>query len=51
LIEKFKTRRRKKIIAYNTLFGTSSMKNHVEYEHFELVTTYVEKLVTVDNIL
>jgi hypothetical protein len=51
LIEKFKTRGRKRIIAYNTLFGTSSMKNHVEYEHFKLVIAYVEQLVTIDNIL
>jgi hypothetical protein len=51
LIEKFKTREEKIIIAHNTLFGTSSMKNHVEYEHFELVTAYVEQLVIVNNIL
>ncbi len=27
------------------------MKRHVEFEHFELVTTYVEQLVIADNIL
>ncbi len=27
------------------------MKMHVEYEHFELVTAYVEQLVTANNIL
>ncbi len=27
------------------------MKRHVEFEHFELVTTYVEQLVTTNNIL
>ncbi len=51
LIEKFKTRGRKRVIACNTFFGTSSMKSHVEYEHIELVSAYVEQLVIVDNIL
>jgi hypothetical protein len=50
LIEKFKTKRRKIIIAYNTFFGIGSMKMHVEYEHLELVTAYVEQLVTTNNI-
>jgi hypothetical protein len=50
LIEKLKTKKRKRIIAYNTLFGIVSMKMHVEYEHFEFVIAYVEQLVTANNI-
>jgi hypothetical protein len=50
LIEKSKTKGRKKVIAYNTLLGIGSMKKHVEYEHLELVTTYAEQLVTTNNI-
>jgi hypothetical protein len=46
LIEKSKTKKKKEIIAYNPLFGTSSMKRHLEFEHFELVLTYVEQLAT-----
>ncbi len=49
LIEK-KTKIKKGIIAYNTLFGTSPMKMHVEYEHLEILTSYVEKVVAKNNI-
>ncbi len=48
LIEK-KTKGEKGIIVYNTSFGTSSMKRHIEAEHLEFITTYVEKVVA-DNI-
>jgi hypothetical protein len=44
LIEK-KTKGKKRIIAYNTSFGIGSMKRHVEFEHLELVITYVEEVV------
>jgi hypothetical protein len=45
LIEK-KTKGKKVNIIYNAFFGTSSMKMHVEYEHFVFLTTYVEEVVT-----
>jgi hypothetical protein len=37
-------------LAYNTLFGIAIMKIHVEFEHFELLTTFVEEIVTIYNI-
>jgi hypothetical protein len=48
LIEK-KTKGKKRIIAYNTSFGIGSMKRHIEFEHLELITSYVEKVVA-ENI-
>jgi hypothetical protein len=39
------------IIAYNTLFGIGVMKRHVEFEHLELLTTFVEEFATIDNIV
>jgi hypothetical protein len=49
LIEK-KTKGKRKIFAYNTFFGTSSMKKHVESEHLELLTSYVERVDAANNI-
>jgi hypothetical protein len=49
LIEK-KIKGKRGIIAYNTFFGRSLMKLHVEYEHLELLTSYVEKVVVENNI-
>jgi hypothetical protein len=49
LIEK-KTKGKKGIFAYNTFFGTSSMKRHVKFEHLELLTSYVEKIDVANNI-
>jgi hypothetical protein len=37
-------------LAYNTLFGITIMKRHVEFEHLKLLTTFVEKIVTIYNI-
>jgi hypothetical protein len=44
------TKGKKAIIALNTLFGIGAMKQHVEYEHFELLTNFVEEVVIVHNI-
>jgi hypothetical protein len=44
------TKGKKAIIAYNTLFGIGVIKQHVEYEHFELLTTFVEKVAIIHNI-
>jgi len=49
LIEK-KIKGKRGIIAYNTFFGRSLMKLHVEYEHLELLTSYVEEVVVENNI-
>jgi hypothetical protein len=49
LIKK-KTKGEKGIIAYNTSFGTGSMKRHVEPQHLELIIAYVEE-VAANNIL
>jgi len=43
------TKGKKAIIAYNTLFGIGAMKQHVEYEHFKLLITFVEEVI-VHNI-
>jgi hypothetical protein len=45
-----KTKGKRGIIACNAFFGTSPMKMHVEYEHLELLTSYVEKVVAENNI-
>jgi len=45
-----KTKGKKGIIACNAFFGTSPMKMHVEYEHLELLTSSVEKVVVENNI-
>jgi hypothetical protein len=45
-----KTKRKKGNTAYNALFGTSSMKRHVEYEHVEFLIAYVEEVVVTYNI-
>jgi hypothetical protein len=44
LIKK-KTKREKGIIVYNSSFGTSSMKRHVEPQHLEFIIAYVEEVV------
>jgi hypothetical protein len=44
------TKGKKAIIAYNTLFGMGVMKQYVKYEHFELLTTFVEEVAIVHNI-
>ncbi len=44
LIEK-KTKGKKGIIAYNTFFGTSAMKKHVEFEHFNFWLLLLKKLL------
>ncbi len=44
LIEK-KTKGKKGIIAYNSSFGTSSMKRHFEAQHLEFIISYVEEVV------
>jgi hypothetical protein len=43
-IEK-KKKEKKRIIVYNTFFGTSSMKRFVELKHLELLSTYLKKLL------
>jgi hypothetical protein len=43
-----KTKKKKGIIAYNTLYGIGVMKIHVESKHLELLTIFVEEVV--DNI-
>jgi hypothetical protein len=45
-----KTKKKKGIIAYNTLYGIGVMKIHVESKHLELLTIFVEEVVVVDNI-
>jgi hypothetical protein len=45
-----KTKKKKGIIAYNTLYGIGVMKIHVESEHLELLTIFVEEVVFVHNI-
>jgi hypothetical protein len=40
-----KTKGTKGIIAYNTLFGIGAMKRHVEFEHLELLITFLKKLL------
>ncbi len=45
-----KTKRKKGIIAYNTFYKIGVMKIHVESEHLELLTTFVEEVVIVNNI-
>ncbi len=49
LIEK-KTKGKKGIIAYNKLYGTGSIKHHVETLHLELLMTYVAKHFVNDNV-
>jgi len=49
LIEK-KTKGKKGIITYNKLYGTGSMKHHVETLHLELLTTYVAQHFVHDNV-
>jgi hypothetical protein len=50
LIEK-RTKGKKGIIAYNTSFGISSLRQHVEVEHLEFFNAYVAKFVGVENNL
>jgi hypothetical protein len=45
-----KTKGKEGIIAYNTLFGISVMKRHVEFEHLELLIVFLEKIALTDNI-
>ncbi len=49
MIEK-KTKWKKGRITYNAFFGTSSMKRHVEFEHFGFLIAYVEEVVVAYNI-
>jgi hypothetical protein len=49
LIEK-KTKMKKGRITHNVFFGTSSMKGHVEFEHFGFLIAYVEEVVVAYNI-
>jgi len=44
------TTRKQGIIAYNTFFGISVMKRHVEAEHLKLLIAFVEKTILTDNI-
>jgi hypothetical protein len=37
-------------IAFNKSFGTSSMKWHVEFEHFKLLITYVTKVFAIETL-
>ncbi len=47
---KTNTKGKRGIISYNTFFGSSSMKRHVESEHLELLTSYIEKVSATNNI-
>jgi hypothetical protein len=38
-------KRKKGIIAYNTLFGTSAMKKYVEFEHMNFLLPLLKKLL------